>query len=147
MPDSLVVDASIAVKWILDEEGSAKARLIFEHAAAGRLTLLAPDILVPEVTNVIWKNAALRALASPERAQETLRVFLRGVPPLVPSSVLAAPALELAMRFRRSLYDCLYVALALSERCTLVTADMALVRTMGPETGAVVALEDVRLER
>ena len=56
--DRLVVDASVAIKWVVEEEGS--------EAAAGLLdgsTLAAPDFLIPECANILWKKVRRGELA------------------------------------------------------------------------------------
>ena len=77
-----------------------------------------------------------------EEAFQGLDFLLQTVPRLVSSSSLAGQALRLAPSYRVPVYDCLYLALALQERCGLVTADAALVRATGPHLGMVVELAD-----
>ena len=79
----LVVDASIAVKWVLPEPDSERARALILR---GDLT--APDLLRLEVANALWKQAR-RGAITPERARsrsmEGLRTLLRlGSPPANP---------------------------------------------------------------
>jgi predicted nucleic acid-binding protein len=57
--------------------------------------------------------------------------------------ILASQALELSLAFRRPAYDCFYVALAIRDGSTLVTADRALVNALGPATGRVMHLGDL----
>ena len=140
--DSFVVDASVGVKWVLPEPGSDRARGLLEASARGDAELLAPDIYVAEVSNVLWKRTHLTGDLLADDAREALDSLVAALPALVPSPVLASQALELALAFGRSLYDCLYVALALRAGCPLVTADRRLVRAFAPATGQVVDLDE-----
>jgi predicted nucleic acid-binding protein len=143
LPDRLVVDASVAVKWVLPEAGSELARRILEDCAAGRLDLVAPDLFIGEVANVLWKRCRLRRELLDDEARAGLDALLAVAPELVSCESLAAPALELALAFHRPIDDCLYVALALRDGCPLVTADARLAAALGPATGHVVRLEDL----
>jgi predicted nucleic acid-binding protein len=46
----LVIDASVAVKWVVEEPGTQEALLLRQHR------LLAPDLLVAECANILWKK-------------------------------------------------------------------------------------------
>ncbi len=143
LPERLVVDASVAMKWVLPEPGSERARRLLSASVAGRLELIAPDLFMAEVTNVLWKRCRVRAELLEDEARAAHAALLAAAPELVPSEALAGPALELALAFRHPVYDCLYVALALRDGCSLVTADARLAATLGPATGRVVRLEDL----
>jgi predicted nucleic acid-binding protein len=118
----LVLDASVAIKWVLDEAGDAEARAIIDR----RERLIAPDLITAELTNVAWRrflkgDIGLRqALLIP---LEVPRIFaeLFALPPL------AVRALEIAAELRHPAYDCFYLALAESEDAPLVTADRRLI--------------------
>ncbi len=104
----LVVDASVAAKWVLKEPDSDAARRI-----ADRAELLAPDLLWAELGNVLWRRQRLGEL-SPTDARDML-FTLRAVPvrthalfPLLPL------ALEIAVTIGHSIYDCIYLALGRS---------------------------------
>ena len=114
----VVVDASVAVKWFVPEIHSAAAERLLDPA----IVLYAPDLISPEVGNILWKKVRRGELARKE-ADEILAAF--GSVPLEirPSSDLLAAAFELAVGLDRSVYDSLYLALAIAEKCALVTAD------------------------
>ena len=143
--DRFVVDASVAINWVLPEAGSVQARRLLARAAAGDAQLSAPDVFVGEVANVVWKRCRLRGELLEEVAREALSALLAALPEIVPTTVLVAQALELALSFRRPVYECLYVALALRDGCPLVTHDLALVRSIGPATGHLVHLDSLPL--
>jgi predicted nucleic acid-binding protein len=114
----VVVDASVAVKWFVPEIHSAAAARLLDPA----IVLYAPDLITAEVGNTLWKKVRRAELVRGE-ADEILEAF--GALPIEirPSSVLLAAAFELAIAFDRTVYDSLYLALAVAENCALVTAD------------------------
>jgi predicted nucleic acid-binding protein len=113
-----VVDASVATKWFVPEALSEQAMslLRLENQFA------APDLLLPEFGNVLWKKARLRELTRQE-ATATVRAFERVPLAIFPSRPLIESALEIALATGRTVYDSLYLALALALDCPLVTAD------------------------
>lgn len=124
-----VLDASVAVKWVLPEEDSPKALSLRDDFRNGVHELIAPDTLPIEVAhaltraerkNVIAQTEAIIKLADLYSLQPRLHPYL----PLLPRAV------ELSSMMRIGVYDCLYVALAENEACNLVTADERLVRTL-----------------
>jgi predicted nucleic acid-binding protein len=112
------VDASVAVKWFVPEvHTTASLRLL-----DGDHELLAPDLLLPEFGNILWKKMRLQELTQGE-GRDILR-GLRAIPlDLYPSEELLEPAFEIANGINRSVYDGFYLALALFHDCRLVTAD------------------------
>lgn len=136
--ETLVVDASVGAKWVLAEPDSDRALALLASASRGDTSLLAPDVYVPEVTNILWKSSHLRGDLTRDEARDALDRLLETVPPLTPAAGLAAQALELALAFEHPSYDCLYVALALRHGCPVVTADGGMLRTFGQATGRVI---------
>lgn len=123
---SLIVDASVVVKWYVPEHGSNAALAILASAAV----LLAPDLLVAELGNVLWKKVGRGELSGAE-AQRIAQGFFDTAPvTLWPSSGLLDAALEVALTRGCTVYDALYLALALAHRGQLVTADQRLVRSL-----------------
>lgn len=120
-----MVDASVAVLWVLPEEhsGAASRLLALEEE------LHAPDLLWPEAGNVIWKKQRRREITPPEG--RALLADLRRFPVTIHGSeMLTDSAWELATELDRSFYDSLYLALALHTGCPLVTGDGKLVRAL-----------------
>ena len=113
----LVVDASVALKWVLPEPETPQA-----VALIGVEPLLAPDFLWLECCNVLARDVR-RGLMAATAADQALAA-LKGVPirlsPLLPR---LEEAHVLARALGRTVYDSLYLALALSEGAILVTAD------------------------
>jgi predicted nucleic acid-binding protein len=115
---TLVVDASVALKWVVSEVLSAQADriLVAEH------DLVAPDLLAVEAANALWKKTSRQELSA-RQAREALGVLLQAGIAWHSSSPLVPRALELAHLLRHPVYDCVYVALAERLGATLVTAD------------------------
>jgi predicted nucleic acid-binding protein len=114
-----VVDASVAVKWLVDEPFSdAAARLL-----DGRATLVAPDLLFAEAANALW-SLCRRGDITRDDFAEAVDV-LKAAPVAVPHPMrqLAASAARLAIDLGHPAYDCFYLALAVQEQYPVVTAD------------------------
>lgn len=127
----LVVDASVAVKWILVEDGRDEALRIQEQYQDEKIDLIAPPLLLSEVANVLWKRAR-RGDLTPHQAAYCFDGFLRDAPRLIMSATAETSALGLALAHGHPVYDCLYLALALEHRCDLVTADERFFRALRP---------------
>jgi predicted nucleic acid-binding protein len=121
----IVVDASVASKWYFDEPGHEAADRVLAARIAGEHELLAPDLIVPEFVNVLWKRVR-RQECSRDAAQVVLELWETDRPSLVASSHLATQAFQLATALDQSVYDCLYLALALEIDAPLATADRQL---------------------
>uniref|UniRef100_UPI0035CA341A type II toxin-antitoxin system VapC family toxin n=1 Tax=uncultured Sphingomonas sp. TaxID=158754 RepID=UPI0035CA341A len=117
----LVVNASVAVKFVFREPGTTEVRAFI----AGPELFVAPDWILPEVAHALWnkvKHSELLQIHA-EYSLERLPAFFAR---LYPAAGLTTDAFSLALRFRHSVYDCLYLALALRERAKLLTADKKL---------------------
>ena len=119
---TLVVDASVALKWFLPEELEDEA-----DALAGRDDLVAPDLIFSEIGNALWARAA-RGLLAREGAERSLEAFEAAALTIVESPPLARRALAIAFELGHPLYDCVYLACAERIGALLVTADDRLVR-------------------
>lgn len=133
---TLVVDASIALKWFLPEPDSLAAEAVLRRAD----DLIAPTLIVAEVCNAAWKR--FRRGETTERHMEWIaeRIGRMGLG-LVPDLALAIPATTIARRLDHPVYDCLYLALAEARQAMLITADRRLhTRTRGTPWQPCVAL-------
>ena len=122
-PDgALVVDASVALKWVVEEEGSEAAL-----ALKGR-DLAAPSLLRVEAANALRTLAARRAI-TPAAALNLLSLLQEAPVTVVePDDALERRALEIALELGHPVYDCVYLALAEGMGRQLVTADGRLLR-------------------
>ncbi|MEX0782449.1 MAG: type II toxin-antitoxin system VapC family toxin [Dehalococcoidia bacterium] len=117
MPE-VVVDNSVAVKWYLPEEHA-------DYAAVLLLTefrLNAPDLIVAEMANVLWRKTLTGGLSHQEAGDIASGLSRQGVQ-LHALSPLMTHALELSVTANHPAYDCFYLALALHLGGTCVTAD------------------------
>ncbi|RCJ29232.1 twitching motility protein PilT [Nostoc minutum NIES-26] len=113
-----VLDASIAIKWFIPEVYSDVARRLL----ASNHTFLVPDFFFAEVVNVLWKRVR-RGEDTADNAKQTL-ADLNVVPVEVYLSQPLMPlALDIALKSDRAVYDSLYLALAITQQCQMVTAD------------------------
>jgi len=119
---NVVVDASVAVKWLVNELDTDRAEALLESCRVGKCVPLAPDILTVEVSSVLWRRVRQGSL-QPRQAELLFASFNRIRPVLKPLPDLCDHAFRLALAYRHSVYDCLYMALALERQCDLVTAD------------------------
>lgn len=117
---ALVVDASIAM--VVEESGTAEAL-----ALRDRSNLIAPDLLVAECANVLWKKVQ-RAELSREEALVAARLLERANVELLPTRTLIEAATRIAIELNHPAYGCLYLALARLRDCRFVTADERFVR-------------------
>ena len=118
-----VIDASVVIKWFIEEVDSPAA-LSFKDAHIRRETLLlAPDLLLCEVTNVL----VLSNLFSTTEVQECLRnLFDLEIDLISPSPDLMSSAIELASSRKITVYDAFYLAIAKEFDIKLITADKKL---------------------
>jgi predicted nucleic acid-binding protein len=126
---AFVVDASVAIKWLVAEAGATiAARLRHQELAA-------PDLLGPECANILRKKARLGEITAEEAtvaaaALERLEVTLHA------TRLFLARATALALRLDHPAYDCCYLALAIALGSPLVTADRRLqARLARPDAG------------
>ncbi len=116
-----VVDASVAVKWFVQEALQADAARLLGQASE----LLAPDWIVQEIAHVAFKKWRDQEI-EPDQARTMVQALPGLMTKLLPSMDLTDRALAIAMTVRHPVYDCLYVACAETTDATLVTADRQL---------------------
>jgi len=115
---TLVIDASVAIKWFIPEEGSIAAVGLLD----GKRELIAPDLIRPEVANIIWKLCS-RGLLKMEEASQIIEDFLSLPVDIHDNEPLIRGAFEIAAQTKRTVYDSLYLALAIQAHGVMVTAD------------------------
>lgn len=133
-----VIDASVAVKWVLTEPDTAQAVALRPH------DLAAPDLILAECANVLWKKVR-RGQFTAEAAMVAVRLLARAQIELVPTRSLLREATRLAIALAHPAYDCFYLALAAERRVPFVAADDALRRKLeasGERGAMVVSLGD-----
>jgi predicted nucleic acid-binding protein len=116
------VKTCVVAKWFLPEEHLDAARALL----TSDVELVAPDLMPIEVASVAWKRVQRGELTAKEATALIHDLAMLPVR-IVPSDNLIESALELALATKRTVYDCLYVALAVAHDCDFVTADERLV--------------------
>lgn len=125
-----VVDASVAFKWAVNEPLADKARLLRDDYRNGFHELLAPDIFPAEIGNAIL-IAERRGIVPSSQGSTLLADVMTTIPQLhVALPNLLPRASAIASKFGRTVYDCLYVALAEREQCDMITADDKLINSL-----------------
>jgi predicted nucleic acid-binding protein len=115
--NTLVIDASIVIKWVVEEDGTDLALALRQKAR-----LMAPDLIVAECANILWKKVQRKELSKDE-ALISARLLQSAEIELVPTRALMESATRLAIELDHPAYDCLYLALAVESGCRFVTAD------------------------
>jgi predicted nucleic acid-binding protein len=119
-----VVDASVAAKWVVEEDHSAQAALLLDWDARH-----APDHWLVEAANVLWAKVFHGDLTAAD-AEERTTVLLRAPVIGTPIASLMTRAFAISVAQRVTIYDSLYVALAEKRGIPLVTADERLIRNL-----------------
>lgn len=120
-----VLDASVAAKWFLrgpDETLVEEAGAILNGWVSDRLQLIVPDLFWAEMGSILWKAARLGRIPKVS-AREALAALAEQKLRTFPTLPLLNDAYRIAESFDRSVYDSLYVALAIASNYVLVTAD------------------------
>ena len=122
-----VVDASVAVKWLVVEEDADVAQ---ELATSGE-ELHAPRLMASEVANALWRKAR-----AGEIERRAAGVLLANVPDMPvrwgADETVSADAVCLALALDRPIYDCVYLALAHRIGAVMLTADLRFANTLAP---------------
>ncbi len=134
-----VLDSCTALKWVLPEPLSDKARRFRDDYRALIHQLLAPDLLIAEAGHALTRAERKKIIPIGDAAP--LLADLLSTPPHFHTfGPLVPRALTISSQTRQGFYDCLYVALAEREQCELVTADDKLVKNLQPQFPFIVAL-------
>ena len=131
---TLVVDASIAAKWFVEEDGRKQALRVLDLSDRE-----APDLIVAEVANVIWKKT-LRGQVTDTQARAICAALPRYFETLHASEALVESALAIGLALRHPIYVCLYLACATRLGARLVTADRRLIAALADTDLATLAV-------
>ena len=113
---TIVIDASVAVKWVCAEPDSDLA------VALQAENLIAPVLWLAEAANALWRRVRIGDIG-PDEARLRLSQLSRAPVASLPIEPLLDPALELATDLGHPIYDCLYLTLAVHRGTYVVTAD------------------------
>jgi predicted nucleic acid-binding protein len=137
-----VLDANVALKWVLAEPDSPKAKQLRDDFRKAVHELLAPDVFQAEVAHALTR-AERQGRIAVGQAGILWADVLSTSPRLEQSGPLVPRAIAISSSLRIGVYDCLYVALAERERCPLVTADGRLVRNVQQQYPFVIELSSL----
>ncbi|MGQ9553595.1 MAG: type II toxin-antitoxin system VapC family toxin [Anaerolineae bacterium] len=128
-----VLDASVVLKWFVNEADSVQALQLREEFYRGTREIIVPDLLLFEVANALRYNSGFTA----EEIREAIRtLFDIGIEIITPTYSLVAKAIGLAKSLDVTCYDAAYLALAEELGVEFVTADERFckrVRAMDPQ--------------
>jgi predicted nucleic acid-binding protein len=129
-PSGCVVDAGVAMKWLVAEELMDHARRLLEDGVS--TPFFAPPLLNAEVTNALYQQRRYGVISAEELAEALEQFLALGVTVVEPSE-LYHNATEFAQANAfRAVYDSLYVVLARMLNLELWTADQRLLDALGP---------------
>ncbi len=126
----VVIDASVAMKWVVEENGTAEALEILR-----RYPLSSPDLMIAECANILWKKVK-RGELDEDEAVMAARLIQRSDVEILPTRALMENALRLAVELDHAACDCIYLSLALENDWSFVTADERLVRKLKQTSGS-----------
>jgi predicted nucleic acid-binding protein len=129
---SIVVDASVAVKWCLpvaNESLVSQAQQMLDAHSRGELHFLVPDLFWAELGNVLWKAVRI-GRTSRSKAMSGLASIRDLNIPTSASVDLLQLGLRIAFAHDRTVYDSLYVALAVQSGSVVITADEKLANAL-----------------
>lgn len=141
MTERVVIDASVAVKWFVEEEGSERAEVLLDEG----VELFAPRLILGEVANALWKTIRRGELPA-DLGEEAVRRLPRTIRYLFDTDGFLKEALEMALALDHPIYDCLYVEGARRRQLPLITADARLIRKFAasPYAASILPLSDWR---
>jgi predicted nucleic acid-binding protein len=120
------------VKWVVPEPDAARADQVVTDAARSGSQIITLDLALIEVANALWKRVHRGLLSAAEVAR--LYGLVAGHPlHIVHAQPLIPKAIDLATRYDRSVYDCLFVALTVDLGIAGVTADEPLWRAVNAD--------------
>jgi predicted nucleic acid-binding protein len=128
----LILDASVAAKWFLPRSGeplAEEALALLRRYADGDVEFAVPDLFWAEIGNILWK-AVRKGRWSQKSATDALTNILQYPLPTVGTRELADHALAIALATDRTVYDAMYVALAVEKNAAFITADERLVNAL-----------------
>lgn len=120
---TLVVDASVAVKWFVKEPLHDRALDLITP----ELLRVAPDLIFSEVGNALWLKTR-RGEVTPGQARLAMAALEGFFERIVRSEEIAAGALEISLTLDHPIYDCFYLACAKLTGVRLVTDDARLIK-------------------
>jgi len=128
MSNMVVVDANLALKWVLLEDDSHSSMLLLDKWTNEGKAVIAPALFVYEVTNILFRQSVTGKLTYDESRWGLEKLFSLDIQIKFSSyEKISTQAMEFAKRFHLpATYDSHYLALAYQEQCECWTADKRL---------------------
>jgi predicted nucleic acid-binding protein len=128
MTDIVVVDASLALKWVLSEADSNTAITLLQSWNNHNMEIIAPALFTYEATNILYRQVVTNKLSYEEVSILLTKLLSIGILlNFAQHREISIRAMELAHRFGlHAAYDTHYLALAEQEKCEYWTADSRL---------------------
>jgi len=138
--ERLVVDASVAIKWVIPEAGSEQAITLLDH------DLVVPALLFSECANILWRKLRHRLLTD-EEASLAAQTLEQAELAVVWTRNYLARAVAIATELDHPAYDAVYLAVAEALGLRMATADDRLIRKAvqapGRYRGMLVPLSEI----
>jgi predicted nucleic acid-binding protein len=122
-----VLDASVALKWVRDEDDSGRAQFLRVELEHGFHEYIAPDIFPIEVSHVLSKFYRQNVMTA-EETETHLASIMSTLPQLVSSIDLLPEAFRISQHTRSGIYDALYLALGKAGGAAVITADQKMAK-------------------
>jgi predicted nucleic acid-binding protein len=122
--EKVVIDASVAVKWVLPEEGTSQAL-----ALRDRFEFQSPELIIPEMSNILWKKCRRGELLS-EEVNLCVQILMNSGIEYVTMRAHLEAATHLAIQLDHPAHDCMYLVLSQQTALRFVTADARLSRKL-----------------
>lgn len=126
---TIVIDASVAVNWLIRETGDESATSLLKLYGDKRVSLVAPRQIVDEVASALGKIHR-RGIITAVEAELAFWAFENRRPLLVEDPSLVPAAFRLCLQHQISFWDSLYLAVAIEKRADLITADQRFYRSV-----------------
>lgn len=120
----VIVDTSVVYKWYSLEENSDQARVVLKNHLNGQEIICAPELILYELTNA-WVTKTGLTLSQIKKNFKNFKddnILLEGL-----SYEIISKALELAKKYKITIYDASYITLAKQKKCLFITADQKLI--------------------
>jgi predicted nucleic acid-binding protein len=119
-----IVDASVILKWFLNEEDSEKAIIIKNKHIQKDILLIVPDLLFLEVANTLkYKKDNFEKIKNANKDLWNFQFVIQKI-----DESILEKAIEISLKYNFTMYDSIYIALAQIYNTELITADEELVR-------------------
>lgn len=138
----LVIDSSVAIKWFVQEPYSEQAILLLDAYKVGKLSFYAPELMRVEAASIAWKKWMFQD-AQLDDVEKMLAQLQQLSIRYIPDTQLLPEAWKIAVQLKRTIYDSLYLTLAIRLDCMFVTADEKLVNATSSAIPQVVWVQNI----